>query len=129
MSRQDFYVTSDPNIQLFVREVQSNPKSASARVPILLVHGGGGLASFDLNVSGYSLAEDLAKAGHPVYVMNVRGWERSTRPAALDAPPKANPPLVPSKEAVRDISAVVACIRARNQDRSVALVGWATGGH
>ncbi len=131
VAREDFFVTSDPGIRIFVREVRLNSSPTNTRVPVLLIHGGGGggLASFDVNVPGYSLAEDFAKAGHPVYVMNVRGWERSTRPAALDAPPKANPPIVTSEEAVRDISAVVDRIRARNQGRSVALVAWATGGH
>lgn len=131
VAREDFFVTSDPEIRIFVREVRWNHSSTTTGVPVLLIHGGGGggLASFDINVPGYSLAEDFAKAGHPVYIMNVRGWEQSTRPVALDAPPEANSPIATSDEAVRDISAVVDWIRARNQGRSVALVGWATGGH
>ncbi|KAF3884255.1 MULTISPECIES: alpha/beta fold hydrolase [Nostocales] len=129
--RKDLFVTSALGIRIFVREVGFNNNSANAGTPILLIHGGGGggLATFDVNVPGYSLAEKFAKAGHRVYVMNVRGWERSTRPPALNAPPKANPPAVTSEEAVQDINAVVDWIIARNQARSVALVGWATGGH
>jgi len=130
ISRQDFYVTSDPGIQIFVREVTTGEYSASA-VPILLIHGGGagGIASFDVNVPGYSLAEDFAKAGHLTYIMNVRGWEKSTRPAGLDQPPNASLPLVTSEEAVRDISAVVDWIRTSHQNRAIALVGHASGGH
>lgn len=129
MSRQDFYVTSDPGMQIFVREVTTNEYSANA-APILLIHGGGpgSVASFDLDVPGYSLASDFAAAGHPVYLMNVRGWEQSTRPAALDQPAEANPPAVTSEEAVRDIAAVVDEIYQRHQ-QPVALIGWATGGH
>jgi pimeloyl-ACP methyl ester carboxylesterase len=129
MSRQDFYVTSDPGIQIFVREVTTGEDSASA-APILLIHGGGpgSVTSFDLDVPGYSLASDFAAAGHPVYLMNIRGWEQSTRPAALDQPAEANPPAVTSEEAVRDIAAVVNEIYQRHQ-QPVALVGWATGGH
>ena len=129
ISRQDFYVTSDSGIQIFVREVTTGEYSASA-VPILLIHGGGtgSVASFDLDVPNYSLASDFAAAGHPVYLMNMRGWEQSTRPAALDQPAEANPPAVTSEEAVRDIAAVIDEIYQRHQ-RPVALIGWATGGH
>lgn len=129
VTREDFSVSSDPNIQLFVREVK--PTGNSNRTPILLLHGGGGggIASYDVNVPGYSLAETFAKAGHPTYLMGVRGWERSTRPAGLDQAPNANPPLVTSEEAVRDIGAVVDWIQQRQQNRTVALVGHASGGH
>jgi len=131
ISREDFFVTSDPGIQIFVREVRATSSPTNTRVPILLLHGGGGagLASFDVNVPGYSVAEDLARDGHPIYIMDIRGFERSTRIAQLDAPPEANPPLVTSEEALRDIDAVVDWIRTRNQGQPVALVGWATGGH
>jgi len=128
IERNDFFVISDPGIQIAVREVRS--KNAS-QVPILLIHGGGagGTASFDLNVPGYSLAAVFAQAEHPVYVMNIRGWENSTRPNVLNRPPESNPPAVSSNEAVRDIGAVVDAIRQRHQRKTVALVGWATGGH
>ncbi|EKU99541.1 lysophospholipase [Leptolyngbya sp. PCC 7375] len=129
VSRTDFRVESDPGIEISVREVKT--QSESTGVPILLIHGGGpgGLASFDLEVPDYSLAADFAQAGHPVYVMNVRGWEDSTRPDGLDEPADRNPPLVTSEEAVRDIGAVVDWIRDRTTQPQVALVGWATGGH
>jgi len=67
-------------------------------VPRLLVHGGGSgrLASFDQPVPSYSLAANLAVAGHAVYVMDVRGWGASTRPPALDQPAATNPPAVGS---------------------------------
>ena len=128
IERNDFFVTSDPGIQIAVREVRSGNAS---QVPVLLVHGGGpgGTASFDLDVLGYSLAANFAQAGHPVYVMNLRGWENSTRPGVMNQPPENNPPAVTSEEAVRDIGAVVDAIRQCQQGEPVALVGWATGGH
>lgn len=128
IERNNFFVTSDPGIQIAVREVRSRNAS---QVPILLIHGGGpgGTASFDLDVPGYSLAADFAQAGHPVYVMNLRGWENSTRPDVMNQPLENNPPAVTSQEAVRDIGAVVDAIRQRQQGEPVALVGWATGGH
>jgi len=128
IERNDFFVTSDPGIQIAVREVRSR---SATQVPILLIHGGGtgGTVSFDLGVPGYSVAVDFAQAGHPVYVMNVRGWENSTRPDVMNQSPEKNPPAVISEEAVRDIGAVVDAIRQRHQGKPVALVGWATGGH
>jgi pimeloyl-ACP methyl ester carboxylesterase len=129
VTREDFSVTSDPTVQLFVRAVK--PATNSTQTPILLLHGGGGggIASYDVNVLGYSLAETFASAGHPTYLMSVRGWERSTRPAGLDQAANANPPLVQSEEAVRDISAVVDSIQQRHRNQTVALVGHASGGH
>ena len=128
VSRRDVTVESDPGVSIAVREVLARDRAEG--VPVLLVHGagGGGIASFDVPIPGYSLAEDLARAGHAVYVLDVRGWGRSTRPAAMEAPPEANEPLVGSAEAVRDIAAVVARIRSQRHS-AVALVGWATGGH
>lgn len=128
VERSDHLVPSDPDVSIFVREVTSGMPTG---VPVLLVHGGGpgGLASFDLPVPGYSVAGDLARAGHAAFVMDVRGWGRSTRPAALDQPVDANPPAVRSDEAVRDIAAVIDWIRKRSHDRRVAVIGWATGGH
>ncbi|MBW4501729.1 MAG: alpha/beta hydrolase [Scytonema hyalinum WJT4-NPBG1] len=131
VTREDNFVNSDPGIQIFVRKVQFNSPSNNARVPVLLIHGGGpgSVTSFDIDIPGYSVAADIAQAGHPVYLMNVRGWEQSTRPRALNQLPQQNLPAVTSFEAVQDISAVVNWIRQRESGRKVALVGWATGGH
>ena len=126
--RRDRFIRSEPGIDIFVREV--GPRSGGTRMPLVLVHGGGpgGLASFDLPVPGYSLAAELAADGRSVFVMDVRGWGGSSRPAALDEPPERNPPQVNSVEAARDVAAVVDAVR-RERDTPVALLGWATGGH
>jgi pimeloyl-ACP methyl ester carboxylesterase len=126
--RNDFYVPSDNGMRLFVREVV-DPEAKQAK-PILLVHGARvpGLASFDLQVPGGSLAEDLARRGLDVYVMDVRGYGASTRPKEMEEPATAHAPLVRSNQAARDIGAVVAWIREHKQASQVALFGWATGG-
>ncbi|WP_158890140.1 alpha/beta fold hydrolase [Amycolatopsis anabasis] len=128
--RTEFHVTSDPGVRIGVREVRA--ATGPAR-PVLLLHGARvpGAASFDLPVPGGSLAEDLARAGHRVYVMDARGYGNSTRPPALSQPPEAGPPAVRSDAVVRDVAAVVDQILQRNgaAGGKVALLGWATGGH
>jgi len=128
VSRTDTLVPRASDAMLFVREVRLPEAS---RVPVLLVHGGGGggLASFDVDVPGYSLAEDLALAGHPVYVMDIRGWGRSSRPASLASTDSRTPPAVTSEDVVDDIATIVDWMRARLNVTRIALLGHASGGH
>ncbi len=127
--RTDHFVDGEQGLRLFVREIRA--PGAPSKTPILLLHGARvpGVASFDLPVSGGSLAADLAAAGHPTYVMDLRGYGRSTRPPQMAQPPEANPPLVRSVEAVRDVDAVVEWIAKRTGAKQIDLFGWATGGH
>lgn len=129
LGRTDFFVRSTPSVEIFVREVRPR-RHARARTPVLLIHGARvpGVASFDLDVAGGSLAGDLADAGHPAYILDVRGYGASTRPDEMSRPPEAHPPLVRSPEAVADIGAVVDFVCRRRRLPSVALLGWATGG-
>lgn len=130
ITRIDHSVPSDPEIEIYVREVRHDD-SGQRRGPLLLLHGARvpSVPSFDLDVPGGSLAADLASAGNTVYLMDARGFGYSTRPAAMSQPPEDNPPLVRSAEIVRDIAAVVAWIRERHAGDGVALLGWATGSH
>lgn len=139
VSRTDTLVPRESDATLFVREVtasatgsgESGRGASASRVPVLLAHGGGGggLASFDLDVPGYSLAEDLAIAGHPVYVMDIRGWGRSSRPASLASTDPRTAPAVTSEEVVEDLATVVSWIRSKAGVTRVALLGHASGGH
>jgi pimeloyl-ACP methyl ester carboxylesterase len=126
--RSDASVASDAGISIFVRELRG---TRSGGVPILLVHGARvpGIASFDLPITGGSLAAELAAAGHRVFIVDVRGYGASTRPREMSEAPVANAPLVRSDEAVRDIDAVVRWISTRTGVARVATFGWATGGH
>ncbi|HET8632037.1 MAG TPA: alpha/beta fold hydrolase [Thermomicrobiales bacterium] len=126
--RGDHQVRGEGDSRLFVREVR--PARGAPGVPVLLLHGARvpGVASFDLAVPGGSLATDLAAAGHPVYVMDARGYGGSARPRAMEEPPEGRP-LVRSIEVVHDIAAVVGWVCGRLRAPGVALLGWATGGH
>lgn len=131
ITREDFFVENEIGQSLFVREVRPDASKGASNTPVLLLHGARvpGVASFDLQVPNGSLAADLADAGHPVYIMDARGYGFSTRPPEMSQPPGANPPLVRSPAVVRDIAAVVDWVRERRSVERVALLGWATGGH
>jgi alpha-beta hydrolase superfamily lysophospholipase len=100
--------------------VRADRPPARARVP--------GVASFDLDVPGGSLAADLANAGLCVYIIDIRGYGDSTRPPAMTEPAEKHPPLVRSPEAAQDIDTAIDFILKRTWVTRVSLFGWVTGG-
>jgi pimeloyl-ACP methyl ester carboxylesterase len=131
VTRQDWTVNGAPGVQLFVREVVPRGKADASLPPVLLVHGArvASVGSFDLPVPNGSLAEDLAAAGLRVYMVDVRGYGRSTRPARMNEPPAPGAPLARSSEAIEDIEFAVAWVQTRTGAPKVSLLGWATGAH
>ncbi|KAA8999068.1 alpha/beta hydrolase [Affinibrenneria salicis] len=129
--RKDRYIALTQGASLFVREVSLASSPAGHFTPVLLLHGARvpGIASFDLPVPGGSLAGDLAAAGHRVYIMDLRGYGFSSRPAAMNAPPERSAPLMRTADAVADIGAAMRAIMQWSRSDKVSLVGWATGGH
>lgn len=128
VNRKELFAGRSGGIRIHIREVRKDSEHTCS--PLVLVHGARvpGVASFDLPVSGGSLAADLANQGFCVYVIDVRGYGQSTRPPQMSQPPDTNPPLVRSVEAAADIDAAVDLIRKRTGSGRVALFGWATGG-
>lgn len=129
IERTDHWIERNAAQRLFVRELRSTERTLPTR-PILLVHGARvpGVPSFDLPIEGGSLAADLASAGTLVYVMDARGYGRSSSPPEMESPPAHDRTLVRVNEVVRDIGAVVDWVRARCSVTQVGLLGWATGG-
>ncbi|ADP72479.1 alpha/beta hydrolase fold protein [Rhodomicrobium vannielii ATCC 17100] len=127
--REDFTVVNEEGMRLFVRELRDT-EGRPDRGPMLLVNGGrpGALASWDVDASLPSTAEELAKAGHRLYLMDVRGFGLSDFPSEMERGRFEAPVAVRSDEAVRDIDAVIREIRRRNPgDGRLAAMGWATG--
>ncbi|TWR26457.1 lysophospholipase [Mucilaginibacter pallidiroseus] len=123
----DFFVPNG-DLQIQVRKVTENTYSSRKKKPLLLVNGSvGATALFDLPVEDASFAKALADAGFTVYMMNVRGWERSTAPAYNTT----DTALVAGscQEASLDIDAVINYIAKDVPDGKVNLLGAEAGGH
>lgn len=131
VTRTDRFVDLRSGERLFVREVRRPGGPAKVNSAVLLVHGARvpGVASFDLPVPGGSLAAELAAAGHLVYILDLRGYGASSRPAAMDKPATGAEPLMRTDDAVADIAAAIDAIIEWSGDTQISVLGWATGGH
>jgi pimeloyl-ACP methyl ester carboxylesterase len=96
---------------------------------LLFVHGSTYPAetAFDLPLGGVSFMDFLARDGWDVWLVDLRGYGKSTRPPEMDQPPSANPPLVTTDVAVRDVTSAVEFIRAHRGAQKVSLMGWSWG--
>ncbi len=120
----------DPGISIYVRN--KRPASLTAFRPertVLYVHGATypASSSFDLPLGGVSWMDYLATRGYDVWLLDVRGYGRSTRPPEMAEAPDAHPPIVRGDTAVRDIGAVVDFVLARRNIPRLNLIGWSWG--
>jgi pimeloyl-ACP methyl ester carboxylesterase len=120
----------DPGIQLHVRNkrLEGRDSFPGERV-VLFVHGATYPSEtvFDIDLPGGSWAEHVAGKGYDVYLVDVRGYGRSTRPAAMDAPPAENPPFATTVDAVKHVGAAVDFILKARGISKLNLVGWSWG--
>jgi len=127
---EEFMVPSrDLGIRLYVRNkhAQGAKKFQGDKI-LLFVHGATYPAetSFDLRLSGQSWMDYIARRGYDVYLVDVRGYGRSTRPPEMEQPPEQNAPIVRTETAVRDVGAAVDFIRERRGVAKINLMGWYT---
>ncbi|WP_280151837.1 alpha/beta fold hydrolase [Piscinibacter sp. XHJ-5] len=127
----EFHVPSkSAGIELFVRNKRVKGAQAfpSSRI-VLFVHGVTfpSESTFDLSLDGLSWMDYIARAGYDVYLVDVRGYGGSTRPAAMSEPPDRNPPVATLAEAVDDVDAAVDFIRRRRHVERINLIGWSWG--
>jgi pimeloyl-ACP methyl ester carboxylesterase len=120
----------DRGVQLYVRN--KRPRSLSTFKPdniVLFVHGATYPAetSFDLQLDGLSWMDYIASRGYDVYLMDVRGYGRSSRPAEMDQPANRNPPIVRTRTAVRDYAAAVDFVLKRRGVAKLNVMGWSWG--
>ncbi len=128
---EDFMLpAADPGVEIHVRN--RRPANLAHFAPgniILFVHGAttSPEAGFDLKLDGLSWMEWMARQGNDVYFVSVRTYGRSTRPAAMEAEPLANPPLARLPQAVSDVGTAVEFIRKRRKVEAISLLGHSWG--
>ena len=107
----EYMVPSDtPGISLYVRNKHlTGMKKFSSEKTLLYVHGSTYPAetAFDLSLGGTSWMEYIASKGYDVWLVDLRGYGKSTRPPELEQPAEQNPPIVRTDVAVRDVSSAV----------------------
>src|SRR5919198_472116 len=87
----------DPGIEIYVRN--KRPAEMTSFRPertVLFVHGATYPAetAFDLKLDGLSWMEYIASRGYDVWLLDLRGYGRSTRPPEMADKPEANGPIV-----------------------------------
>jgi pimeloyl-ACP methyl ester carboxylesterase len=120
---------TDGQGEIFVRSKRPEGLAPSPNRTLMFVHGATYPAhsTFDLPLAGLSWMDYIAGRGFDVWCMDLRGYGRSTRPAAMAQPPEANPPLMRSDQAVADVAAAAAHIRTTRGVASTALMAWSWG--
>lgn len=122
--------TGDPGIEIYVRN--KRPADMTTFRPeqtVLYVHGSTypSETAFDLKLDDISWMEYLASRGYDVWLLDVRGYGRSTRPSEMADKPEANPPIVRGETAVKDIGTAVDFILQRRNIPRLNLLGWSWG--
>lgn len=120
----------DPGISLYVRNKhpQGEMKFSGDKI-LLYVHGATypSETAFDLKLNGLSWMDYIAQHGYDVYLVDVRGYGKSTRPPEMDKPAADHGPIVRSETAVKDVGAAVDFILKRRGVSKINLLGWSWG--
>src|SRR4029077_7055495 len=124
---EEMMVPSEPGIEIYVRN--KRPADMSAFRPertLLFVHGATYPAhtSFDLQLDGLSWMDYIASRGYDVYLVDVRGYGRSSRPPEMDQPAERNAPIVRTDTAARDYGTAVDFILKRRGVAKLNVLGW-----
>ena len=120
----------DPGIEIFVRNKRpANMNSFRPERTVLFVHGATypAHAAFDLKLDGQSWMDYIASRGYDVYLLDIRGYGKSTRPKEMSEEAQKNPPIVRGETAVKDIASVVDFILGRRNIARLNLLGWSWG--
>jgi len=121
---------ADSGISLYLRNKHpAGMQRVGADRIVLFVHGATfpGETTFDLALNGYSWMDYIARHGYDVYLVDVRGYGKSTRPAAMDSAADQNEPIARTATAVADLGAAVEFILRRRGVLRLNLLAWSWG--
>jgi pimeloyl-ACP methyl ester carboxylesterase len=127
---EDFMIASDTaGIELYIRNKRFADHQASSNKTVLFVHGATypSETAFDLKLDGLSWMDYIAAHGWNVYLVDLRGYGRSTRPPEMSEPAEDNEPIVATDVAIRDVDSAVDFILERDNISKVNLIGWSWG--
>jgi pimeloyl-ACP methyl ester carboxylesterase len=128
---QEFMIpAADSGAMLYVRNKRPLGVRKFAPEKILLfVHGATYPAesAFDLKLNGLSWMDYIAGHGYDVYLVDLRGYGRSTRPPQMSRPAEDNQPFERTEAAVKDVGAAVDFILKRRGVPRIDLLGWSWG--
>ena len=128
---EDFMVdAADPGTQVYVRNKRpADMNQFSSDKTLLFVHGSTLPAevTFDYSLQGLSWMDYIARHGWDVYLVDVRGYGRSTRPPEMGQPAASNPPIVTTDVAVKDVGSAIDFILQRRGLSKLNLMGWSWG--
>lgn len=135
VTREEMVPAADAGIALYVRN--RRPVGMADFRPdrtVLFVHGATYPAetAFDLELASpsgdhLSWMSFIAARGFDVWLLDVRGYGRSTRPPEMNQPAAANPPFADTATARRDVDAVVNHICRQRGIPRLVLLGWSWG--
>ena len=69
----------------------------------------------------------IACRGFDVYLVDLRGYGRSTRPPEMAQPAEASKPIVTTDVAVADVGSAIEWITRQRQVKRLNLLGWSWG--
>ena len=131
IAMEEFMVpATDAGIRLYVRNKHpEGQRKFDAEKILLYVHGATYPAetAFDLQLNGLSWMDYIAQRGYDVYLVDLRGYGRSTRPPEMDHPADHAGPIVRTETAVKDVASAVEFILKRRSVSKINLLGWSWG--
>jgi pimeloyl-ACP methyl ester carboxylesterase len=131
LSRREFMIASDtPGIDLYVRNKRrADTDHFDGARTLLFVSGSTypASATFDAALDGMSWMDQLAQAGYDTWLVDVRGYGRSTQPPEMAQPAADHAPIVRTPVAVADVAAAAAFVRERVRGEPINLIGWSWG--
>jgi pimeloyl-ACP methyl ester carboxylesterase len=130
VTEEAMIASPQPGLKIYVRN--KHPAGMTRFRPdrtLVFVHGATYPAStaFDLELGGLSWMDYIARRGFDVYLLDLPGYGRSTRPPVMDGPADEGQPVETTAQAVADYAAVADWVRKRRHLAKLDVVGWSWG--